>query len=405
MGGVVALTMAVVLLPVAGTSAQAPASRVPVAADSRSVDPLARTPWGVPDLQGIWGSEQQIPLQRPERFANQEFFTDAERAALDSERLGSARLGDRRFVKPGSVQDVAGAYNTVFTTTRHTGRRTSLIVDPPNGRLPPLTPEAEQRRDAIQAFELALLQATEVCKNKMPQCEGGTYGPPSPRRSEPGPYYWGSTVGIGARNRTDGPEDRGLSERCLAFGLPSFGSSVLPFFPRFVQSLGVVSIYYDTGQGQGWQRVIPITDRPHLPGHVRQWWGDSRGHWEGNTLVVDVANFGAKRDYLGARENLHLVERFTRVSADTLEYSVTVDDPTWTRSWTAKQEWTRQDDKLNRHYIEPRCHEGNYGLVGQLVNARFMEKAFAEGRGPDPATICTGTCGNGTSGENADPLR
>ena len=158
-------------------------------------------------------------------------------------------------------------------------------------------------------------------------------------------------------------------------------------YPRIVQSRETVSIYYDVGQGQGWVRVIPITNRPHLPSSVRQWWGDSRGRWEGNTLVVDVANFGAKRDYLGARENLHLVERFTRINANTLEYSVTADDQTtWTRPWTAKQEWVKQDDQLNRHYIEPRCHEGNYGLVGQLVNTRAMEKDFAAGRGPDPRT-------------------
>jgi len=360
------------------------------------------TTWGDPDLQGIWTNDYQTPLERPVRFADKEFFTDAEIAALDDERAGAARLGDRGVAQRGTVQDVAGAYNSVFTTTKHTGRRTSLIVDPPDGRMPPLTPEGQKRRSEMRAFELALLQATEICKNKLPECAGGTYGPPSPRRMEPGPFY-GAT---GFRNRADGPEDRGLSERCLGYGLPDFGGSVLPFYPLIVQSRGAVSIYYDTGQGQGWQRVIPVTDRPHLDARVRQWWGDSRARWEGNTLVVDVTNFNQKRDYRGARENLHLVERFTRLDEKTLEYVVTVEDKTtWTKPWTAKQEWTRQDDRANRHYMEPRCHEGNYGLVGQLSGTRSAEKAFAEGRGPDPATTCIGDCGNGVVEGNRDPLQ
>ncbi len=384
----VAVLLNMVSVPVSGQTPTAAATETAI-----------KTPWGEPDLQGIWTNEFEVPFQRPARFADKEFLADAERAALDQERAGSARLGSR-VAQKGTVQDVAGAYNTVFTTTKHTGRRTSLVVDPPNGRIPPVTPQAQKRADERRAFELALLQATEVCKNKMPECRGGTYAPPSPRYAEPGPYYGP------ARNRADGPEDRSLSERCLRYGLPDFGGGVLPFYPRIVQSRGVVSIYYDTGQGQGWVRVIPITNRPHLPSTVRQWWGDSRGRWEGNTLVVDVTNFDPKKEYRGSSVNLHLIERFTRVDAETLEYSVIVDDPTtWTRSWTAKQEWTKQDDQLNRHYIEPRCHEGNYGLAGQLVNTRAVEKDFAAGRGPDPRTFCIGSCGNGQTEENRDPLQ
>ena len=370
--------------------------------DDASTTTDARTPWGEPNLQGIWTNNYQVPLERPARYADKEFFTEVEIAELDKIRAASVRLGDRGVAKKGTVQHVAGAYNSVFTTTKHTGRRTSLIVDPPDGRIPPVTPAAQERRAERREFELALLQATEVCKNKMPQCAGGTYGPPSPRRAEPGPYYGA----MGFRNRADGPEDRSLSERCMSFGLPDFGSSILPFFPRIVQSPGAVSIYYDVGQGNGWQRIIPITTAPHLPSNVRQWWGDSRGHWEGDTLVVDVTNFTAKKSYRGSRENLHLVERFTRLDADTLEYVATIEDPTtWTRPWTVKQEWTRQDNQANRIYYEPRCHEGNYGLAGQLVGTRADERAFAEGRGPDPATLCIGSCGNGITEENRDPLR
>jgi hypothetical protein len=178
-----------------------------------------------------------------------------------------------------------------------------------------------------------------------------------------------------------------------------------------VQTLGTVSIYYDTGQGQGWQRVIPVTSEPHLPARIRQWWGDSRGRWEGNTLVVDVTNFNAKQDFMGSRENLHLIERWTRLDAATLEYVVTIDDPTtWTKPWTVRQELTKQDDQLNRTYSEPRCHEGNYGLAGLLVGLRAAERAFEQGKGRDPATMCIALrCGGFNSGfaekgEDANPL-
>jgi hypothetical protein len=141
------------------------------------------------------------------------------------------------------------------------------------------------------------------------------------------------------------------------------------------------------GQGQGWQRNIVMNGSPHLPANIRQWYGDSRGHWEGNTLVIDVTNFSPKTDYQGARENLHLVERWTRTGRDTLEYVATIEDPTtWTRTWTVKQEFSKQSDALNRIYTEPRCIEGNYGLPGLLLGRRTQERAFAQGKGPDPAT-------------------
>ena len=145
---------------------------------------------------------------------------------------------------------------------------------------------------------------------------------------------------------------------------------------------------------------------PHLPSQVRQWWGDSRGHWQGDTLVVDVVNFGPKTDFRGARENLHLIERWKRIDANTLEYAVTIDDPTtWTRTWTVKQELNRQNERANRIYSEPRCHKENYGLTGLLLGARADEQAFAAGRGPDPATRCTAGCGTGVEGlSDRDPL-
>ena len=361
--------------------------------------PAAATPWGDPDLQGLWTTRYDTPLQRPARFADKEFFTDEERAELDLQRTAILERDARPEV--GNPLSTGGAYNrAVFLTHKETGRRTSLIVDPPDGRIPPLTPAAQERRRALREFQLALLQATDTCKDGLSGCAGGTYGPPSPRRDETAPLYLAVNV-----NRADGPEDRGLGERCMLGRLPDFGGAA-GFVVQVVQSPEAVSIFYDTGQGQGWQRVVPVTDRPHLPPAVRQWRGDSRGRWEGDTLVVDVSNFTPKTDFFGARENLRLVERWTRLDAGTLEYVVTIEDPTtWTRPWTVALELAAQDNAQNRIYKEPRCHEGNYGLPGLLAGARADERAFAEGRGPHPATICTAGCGAGLDAANRDPLR
>jgi hypothetical protein len=334
-----------------------------------------KTGWRDPDLQGIWTDDYQTPLQRSAKYANKAEFTDEERAELDRQRASILRRNQR--VEIGTERDVAGAYNAVFQSIKHTGKRTSLIVDPPDGRIPPLTAEAKQRGDTDRQYRLALLQATETCKNGDAACAGGKYGPPSPRRKELAPFY-----NTGRLNRSDGPEDRSMTERCMAAVLPDFGG-----YRRIVQAPGTVSIFYDVGQGQGWQRVITLEQAPHLSPSVRQRFGDSRGHWEGNTLVVDVTNFSPKSDFMGARENLHLIERWTRVDAKTHEYSVTIEDPTtWTKPWTVKQEMNRQDDQANRIYYEPRCHEGNYGLPALLSGTRAEEAAFAAGKGPDPAT-------------------
>ena len=288
-----------------------------------------KTPWGEPDLQGIWTDEFDTPLQRPAKYANQEFFTAAQREELDKQR--GALYGDDPRQERGTAVDVGGAYNTAFLTIKHVGARTSLVVDPPDGRIPPPTPEAQRAAAADREFRLALLQSTDACKNKEPACAGGKYDPtPSPRFAEPPPrYHTGNFVRL---NRSDGPEDDGLADRCLHSGLPEFGSFFGGSFRRIVQTPGGVAIFYDMNQGQGWQRNIVMNGSPHLPASVRQWFGDSRGHWEGNTLVVDVTNFSPKTDFQGSRENLHLVERWTRTGPKTLEYEVTIDDPTvWTR--------------------------------------------------------------------------
>jgi hypothetical protein len=342
--------------------------------------PVLKTVWGEPDLQGIWTYDSDTPLQRSPKYGNQEFFTAEQREQLDKERAALLRR-DRR-VERGTELDVAGAYNAVFTSQKYTGARTSLIVDPPNGRLPPLTSEAQKNAAAEMEFRLALLQSTDTCKNKSVVCAGGKYDPtPSPRFAQRPPRY-----NTGRINRHDGPEDHSLPDRCLTIGLPEFGAAT-GSFRRIVQTPGGISIFYDVGQGQGWQRNVVMNGTPPLPASVRQWYGDSRGHWEGNTLVIDVTNFSPKTDYQGSRENLHLVERWTRTGLTTLEYVVTADDPTvWTRPWTAKQDFIKLSDEENRLYTEPRCVEGNYGLPGLLRGARIEELAFAEGRGPHPAT-------------------
>jgi hypothetical protein len=355
-----------------------------------------KTPWGEPNLQGIWTDESDTPLQRSPKFANQEFFTDAQRADLDQER--SALLRRDRRVERGTELDVAGAYNALFMTQKRTGARTSMITDPPNGRIPAMTPDAAKTAAADREFRLALLQSTGTCKSKSVACGGGKYDPtPSPRLAELPPRY-----NTARMNRHDGPEDGSLPDRCLTLGLPEFGAAT-GSFRRIVQTPGGVTMFYDVGQGQGWQRNIVMNGGPHLPASVRQWFGDSRGHWEGDTLVVDVTNFSSKTDYQGARENLHLVERWRRTGPDSLEYVVTIEDPTvWTRPWTVKQEFTQQNGQENRLYTEPRCIEGNYGLPGLIRGARAEELAFAEGRGAHP-----GTKDNATDfvGVEDDPLQ
>jgi hypothetical protein len=352
-----------------------------------------KTPWGDPDLQGIWLDETDTPLQRPAKFANQEFFTAAQRTELDTLRANLGGKDNRR--ERGTELDVTGSYNDLFISRKHAGVRTSKIMDPPDGRIPPLTPAAAKMAAAEREFRLALLQSTETCKIEYRSCAGGKYDPtPSPRFAEPAPRY--NLLSI---NRHDGPEDGASAVRCLTAGLPGIGNQRTY---RIVQTAGGIAMFHDVGQGQGWQRNIVMDGSPHLPAGIRQWYGDSRGHWEGTTLVIDVTNFSAKTDFQGSRESLHLVERWTRKGPDTLEYVVTIDDPTvWTKPWTVTMDLNLQSDQENRIYYEPRCNEGNYALPGLLRGARMADAAYAQGKGPHPATRDSGT---GISGAEDDPL-
>jgi hypothetical protein len=297
-----------------------------------------RGPDGKPDLQGVWDFRTTIPLQRPDRFAGQSLLTAEQAAELEAQ----ARQAPVDGAPPqGSV----GAYNQVWFDTRSAvaDRRTSLIVDPPNGRLPALVPGARNQIGSL---------------------------------SEDRPGELPIRYRSGGRGADD-PEDRGLAERCLV-GFNS-GPPMLPggYNQNFqlVQTTDHVVILNEMVHDA---RLVPLNGRPHLPGNVRQWMGDSRGRWDGDTLVVDTTNFSDKTGSfnptisvaMGTGKTLHLTERFTRVDVDTLLYEYTVDDPsTFTRPFTVAMRMRRSDEPV----FEYACHEGNYGLLHILQGGRAAE--------------------------------
>lgn len=292
----------------------------------------ARTPWGDPDLQGIWSPGYILtPLERPDEFAGQEFLTDEDVAAL--EERASVRRRDQR-ADVGSVADVEGAYNEAFTGRGKQvvrTRRTSLIIDPPDGKIP--------YTEAGQA-------AAAAARTKM------------------------------ATEAADNPEDRRDLDRCRGVSLP-FISGTSGTFSRLVQTRDAVMLYHEDGHIGGGYRTVHMDGRPHLPSHIRQWLGDSIGHWEGQTLVVDTRNFAGEASFNGSGDALHMVERFTPVSADLLMYEVTLTDPdAWTRPWTVELPLQRIDNQENQIF-EAACHEGNYALTSILAGARVLE---AQGR-------------------------
>ncbi len=289
-----------------------------------------KTPWGEPDLQGLYSNKTITPFERPAEFAGKAELSDEETAEL--ERRASERTVDIRNAR-GTESDVSSAYNEFWWDRgkKVTTKRSSLVVDPPDGRVPPLTTEAQRR-------------AAEEYKQ---------------------PIYRGG----GANGRgTDSTTDRSLFERCITRGLPgAMSPSAYNNTYRIVQSPGYVAVQIEM---LGGARVIPTTGGSHVGPLLRQYMGDSRGHWEGNTLVVETTNFTNRTLYRGAAENLTLVERFTKVDANTLEYAFTVTDPTtFVRSWTASIPYLVTDEQL----FEYACHEGNYGMEGILSGARVEE--------------------------------
>ena len=353
-------------------------SAVPVKGQAEST-----TPWGHPNLEGIWLDVYATPLQRDPALGDREFATAEERAALDQARTGDT--GRDRRGPPGSPQDVSGAYNAVYTSVKPAGPRTSLVVDPPNGRIPPFTRAAQAEQALRRDWRTMLMRNTPTCEQGAAACEGGEFGAVSPRRFDVAPFY--NTLRM---NRHDGPEDQSLGDRCMLGTTPDLNG-----FRRIVQGEDSVAIAFDTGQGQGFQRLVNLNgDHPSALVQLRH--GDSRGHWEGETLVIETTNFSPKFPFRAASEHRRLLERYTRIDDETLAYEVTIEDDTvWTAPWTVRQELKRQSDEQNRIYYEPRCHEGNYGLAAMFIGARLLEQDFAAGNGPDPFSLDTTTGGGG----------
>jgi len=282
-----------------------------------------RLPDGQPDLQGIWDFRSATPLQRPPQFAGREFMTAEE--AAEYERRAAEREDGRPPDDPRTEQSVHPAWWLDYGKTVVKTRRTSLIVDPPDGRIPSLTPEAQQRNAARRA-------------------EAATHGP------------------------ADSYENRSLFERCITRGAPE-GLLPGPYNNNLqvLQTPGYVVLLTEMIHDA---RIVPMDGRPHNNSSVRGWMGDSRGRWEGDTLVVDTTNFNEKISFRGATSTLHLVERFTRLDANTLEYRFTVDDrATWTSPWTVAYPMVKSTEPI----YEYACHEGNYGLRNILSYARAEE--------------------------------
>jgi hypothetical protein len=320
--------------PVTGRGAK------PAAATKTNTWKPLRTPDGQPDLQGVWVNVSATPFERPKSLEGKQFLTDDEVAELKrrADRLfkdGNADLpvGDNLFLAALAnlehFRNPNGANrSSAMMIEREFDNRTSLIVDPPDGKIPALTPKAQQRRTDATARDHA----------------------------------------------PAGPEDINNNTRCITPGVPRVGPGAngdpINGYYQILQSPGYVvllmEMYHDA-------RVIPLDARPHLSRNIRVWSGDSRGRWDANTLIVDTTNFSSNSDFLGSADNLHLVERFTRVAADTISYEVTVDDPkTWTKPWTAIIPLKQVQAKI----YESACHEGNQiTMQSILAGARADEKA------------------------------
>jgi hypothetical protein len=315
------------------TGAQSPQA---AATSARSDSAVPKTPWGHPDLQGVWTTDGEIgvPIERPVDLGEKAVLTEDEYQKR-AERL-KKHYNDDKSARGGEVGNGQGPVHW-YEGAKQVSYRTSLVIDPPNGRIPPLTPEA-QKRVVKKGTELGFV--------------GGSFGK--------GPY--------------DGPEDLALVDRCITRGLPQtwYPSQYNNGF-QIVQSENYVTIYYERLHEA---RLIPLDGRPHLTGQVRQWLGDSRGRWEGNTLVVDVTNFGEQTTFGKSAATLHLIERYTRVDPQTVRVEVTVDDPTtWTKPWTFAV--TGKKDPTYWQIFEYACHEGNYGMRNMLSASRAEEKAAA----------------------------
>jgi len=295
------------LISAVTVSGQAQKSKVPRAAD------------GHPDLQGTWDFAQLTPFERPGNFAGKQSLTDEEAEEFAQQRI---ETGNKDKRDGGAAADVERAYNDFWWDFgKRVAKQTSLVVDPPDGRVPATTPEAQARAAA-------------------------------------------------RRGRYDNPEERPLAERCIV-GFNSGPPMVPSAYNNNVQIVQTRDSVMILNEMIHSARIVALTGRPHPPKSIRSLTGDSIGHWEGDTLVVDTTNFLQDVGFRGATANMHLVERFTRVDADTLRYEFTIEDPaTWTSKWGASIPMTKTDELI----YEYACHESNYGLEGVLKGARFEDQ-------------------------------
>jgi hypothetical protein len=292
-----------------------------------------RTSWGEPDLQGVWSSaaELSVPFERPAAFGNRQVLTEEEFSQRLKQTTTQLDSDNAEFnIETADITN-AGAVGSATSPPPHwlerseTSHRTSIVIDPPDGRVPPITAEARQRASAA------------------PPALGN------------GPF--------------DGPEQMSTWVRCIARGVPiAMFPTVYNANTRIAQGPGYVGITYEMIHDT---RVIPTDGRAHVSAAIRQLYGDSRAHWDGDTLVVDVTNFTGRLPYRGSSDALHLTERFRRTDKDTVRYEVTVEDPhTWTRSWTAALDLKRQAAGM----FEYACHEGNYSMLNILTGSRAADK-------------------------------
>jgi hypothetical protein len=285
------------------------------------------TPWGDPDLQGTWSNQSAVPLERPAALANKPFFTRAEADEVEKNALATT-LNNVEALIPTS-----GEFNEIWLESEK-GRvprnlSTALVIDPPDGRIP-YTLEGRARWEA----------APHLTTERM----------------------------TGRALRADSWEDRALQERCITSDTMFYPNGFYNNYSQIVQSPGYVVIRVESMHDT---RVIPLDRRPPLAASIKQWLGDSRGWWEGQTLVVETTNFNGKRLFHGATQNLRLVERYTRVDHDTIDYRLTVTDPeTFTQPWTLQNSLWRTDEPI----FEVACHEGNIGLAAILSGARAQEQ-------------------------------
>lgn len=313
------------------------------AQNSSAQSKVPRTADGHPDFSGIWTNASITPFERPSELAGREFFTEQEATAFERSHQ---RNVDRRDDIKGTNADVTLAYNDAWWdrgTRLFATRRTSIVIDPPDGRVPSLT--AERKR------HLQVIAETRRKRCEQPGCgleNNGQLGP------------------------ADGPEDRPVMERCLSFGnvAPMISTAYNNDY-EIVQTPDFIGIDVEMVHQM---RRVPLDGSPHIASNARFWAGDSRGRWEGDTLVIDTTNFRPEAAFRGADENLHLIERLTRLDADTIRYRFTVDDPTaFTKPWTGELMFAKSKGLL----YEYACHEGNEGMSGILSGARADERKAA----------------------------